>query len=73
VEKGEGGALVARQRAVQLGSVIGNNYLVLKGLKPGEQLEVAGVQKIGDGMPVSVTPPGGGTPVPSAPAKPEGR
>jgi RND family efflux transporter MFP subunit len=73
VEKGEGGALVARQRAVQLGSVIGNNYLVLKGLKPGEQLVVAGVQKIGDGMPVRVTPPGGGTPVPSAPAKPEGR
>jgi len=73
VEKGEGGASVARQRPVQLGSVIGNNYLVLKGLKPGEQLVVAGVQKIGDGMPVTVTPPGGGTPVPSAPAKPEGR
>ena len=72
VEKGEGGVSVARQRAVELGAVIGNDYLVLKGLKPGEQLVVAGVQKIADGMPVTVTPPGGGVP-PSAPAKSEGR
>ena len=72
VEKGEGGASVARQRAVELGAVIGNDYLVLKGLKPGEQLVVAGVQKIADGMPVTVTPPGGAVP-PSAPAKSEGR
>ena len=72
VEKGEGGASVARQRAVELGTVIGNDYLVLKGLKPGEQLVVAGVQKIADGMPVTVTPPGGAG-APSAPAKSEGR
>jgi RND family efflux transporter MFP subunit len=53
-EPGEGGLLVARQRAVQLGPIVGNDYLVLEGLKAGEQLIVSGVQKIGDGMPVSV-------------------
>lgn len=51
-ESGEGGALVAHQRAVQLGTVIGNNYVVSSGLKPGDQLIVSGVQKIGDGAPV---------------------
>jgi multidrug efflux pump subunit AcrA (membrane-fusion protein) len=71
-EKGEGGTLVARQRSVELGAVIGNDYLVLKGLKPGEQLVVAGVQKIADGMPVTVTPPGDAV-APAAPAKSEGR
>jgi RND family efflux transporter MFP subunit len=52
-EKGDGGALVARQRSVQLGPVVGNDYVVLSGLKEGEQLIVSGVQKIGDGMPVT--------------------
>jgi RND family efflux transporter MFP subunit len=52
-EKGAGGALVARQRSVQLGPVVGNDYVVLSGLKEGEQLIVSGVQKIGDGMPVN--------------------
>lgn len=48
----KGGGLVAHQRAVQLGPVVGNNYVVLSGLKAGEKLIVAGVQKIGDGAPV---------------------
>ena len=56
-EKGDAG-LVARQRAVQLGPVVGNDYVVLGGLKEGEQLIVSGVQKIGDGMPVAVQPAG---------------
>ena len=72
VEKGDGGTLVARQRAVELGTVIGNDYLVIKGLKPGEQLVVAGVQKIADGMPVTVTPPGSAA-APSDAGKAEGR
>jgi RND family efflux transporter MFP subunit len=57
VEKGEGGMTVARQRAVQLGPLVGNDYVVLSGLKEGEQLVVAGVQKIGDGAPVQVSAP----------------
>jgi RND family efflux transporter MFP subunit len=54
VEKGEGGMVVARQRSVQLGPVVGNDYVVLSGLAEGEELIVSGVQKIGDGMPVTV-------------------
>ena len=53
-EKGDGGTLVARQRSVQLGPVVGNDYVVLSGLTEGEQLIVSGVQKIGDGVPVTV-------------------
>ncbi len=54
-EKGDKG-LVAKQRAVTVGDIIGNDYVVLDGLKPGEQLIVSGLQKIGDGAPVSITP-----------------
>jgi RND family efflux transporter MFP subunit len=48
----KGGGLVARQRAVQLGPVVGNSYVVVSGLKAGEKLIVGGIQKIGDGAPV---------------------
>lgn len=44
--------LVARQRSVTLGPVIGDSYVVVSGLKDGEQLILAGTQKIGDGAPV---------------------
>lgn len=62
-ESGRGG-LVAHQRAVTLGSVLGNDYVLLGGLKEGEQLIVSGVQKIGDGAPVRASGPGpaGGAP-----------
>jgi RND family efflux transporter MFP subunit len=52
-EPGEGGnGLVARQRSVDLGPVVGNFYTVTKGLKPGEKLITAGIQKVRDGAPV---------------------
>jgi RND family efflux transporter MFP subunit len=63
VEAGQNGAKVAKMRAVKLGAVVGNNYVVLEGLKEGEQLVASGVQKIGDGVPVTQAPPapaGGG-------------
>ena len=50
-EKGESG-LVARQKPVQVGEIIGNDYVVKSGLAPGEQLIVSGLQKIRDGAPV---------------------
>jgi RND family efflux transporter MFP subunit len=50
----EGGKSIARQRAVQLGEVIGNDYVLIDGAKPGERLIVGGIQKIGDGSPVMV-------------------
>jgi RND family efflux transporter MFP subunit len=62
-EPGDGGAIVARQRAVEPGPVVGNDYVIRSGLKPGEKLIVSGVQKIRDGAPVS----------PGAPAAPAGK
>jgi RND family efflux transporter MFP subunit len=52
----DGQSTIARQRPVDLGPLVGNNYVVLKGLTAGEQLIVSGVQKIGDGMPVAPQP-----------------
>ena len=44
---------VARQRPVTLGGVVGEDYLVRGGLKPGERVIVSNLQKIGDGSPVN--------------------
>lgn len=68
-ESGDGGRTVARQRAVDLGAVIGNDYVVKSGLKPGEKLIVSGVQKIGDGAPVTIAAP----PAAASPAAPGGK
>jgi multidrug efflux pump subunit AcrA (membrane-fusion protein) len=51
VEK-DGDKTVARQKGVTLGPLTGNDYIVLNGLKPGEQLITGGIQKIRDGAPV---------------------
>ncbi len=51
-EQGANGQLVARQRPIEVGELLGNDYVVKSGLKPGDQLIVSGVQKIGDGAPV---------------------
>ena len=56
VEK-QGDMTVARQRPVTLGNMVGNDYVLLAGLKPGDQLIVSGIQKIGDGAPVMVGAP----------------
>jgi multidrug efflux pump subunit AcrA (membrane-fusion protein) len=58
------GGLVARQRPVAVGPLTGNDYVITSGLKPGDQVIVAGVQKIADGAPVSAAPP-------AAPKQPE--
>ena len=47
------GKSIAHQRPVTLGEMIGNDYVVEGGLKPGDRVVTAGVQKIGDGAPVS--------------------
>jgi multidrug efflux pump subunit AcrA (membrane-fusion protein) len=72
-EAGEGGALVARQRAVTLGPIVGSDYLVESGLQAGDRLSVGGLQKIGDGAPVSAMPPGGRGPDPAAAGAGAGR
>jgi len=43
---------VARQRLLKLGDTIGNDYVVLDGLKPGDHIITSGLQFLQDGMPV---------------------
>jgi RND family efflux transporter MFP subunit len=50
-EEGEG-ALVARQKPVRLGEIVGNDYVVLAGVAPGDRLIVSGTQMLADGVPV---------------------
>jgi RND family efflux transporter MFP subunit len=51
----EGNATVARARLLQLGEIIGNDYPVLDGLKPGDHVIVSGLQFLQDGAPVTET------------------
>jgi RND family efflux transporter MFP subunit len=46
------GRLVARQRAIQVGEILGNDYRVLGGLQPNEQVVVSGVQRLANGAPI---------------------
>ena len=48
----QGEGFVARQKPVQLGELVGNDYLVTGGLTAGDRLIVSGIQKVGDGVPV---------------------
>jgi RND family efflux transporter MFP subunit len=57
VENGPNGA-AAKMRPVTLGPVVGNAYVVKGGLNPGDRVIVSGLQKIGDGAPVTPMPPG---------------
>jgi RND family efflux transporter MFP subunit len=52
VAEGAGDKLVARQRALKLGSIVGDNYPVLDGIKGGERVVVSGAQKLADGAPI---------------------
>jgi RND family efflux transporter MFP subunit len=69
-----GAGLVAHQTPVQLGDLIGNDYVVLSGLQPGQRIVTAGVQKLADGMPIAEMPAGpasggaGGSGAPPRPA-----
>jgi len=48
----EGGKLVAHQKPLQLGDMMGNDYVVLDGIKPGDKIVVSGTQFLVDGVPV---------------------
>jgi RND family efflux transporter MFP subunit len=53
VAESDGKQTVAKQKPVQLGEIIGNNYVILDGIKPGELIITSGVQMLADGMPVA--------------------
>jgi RND family efflux transporter MFP subunit len=52
VAANEGQATLARQRALKIGEVVGNDYAVLEGVKPGEHVIISGTQFLQDGVPV---------------------
>ena len=53
VAEGSGKSLVARQKMVRLGELMGNQYVVLDGLKAGDRVVVEGSQNLVDGATVS--------------------
>jgi len=49
----EGNGFVARQKLLKLGELVGNQYAVLDGIKPGDHIIVSGTQFLQDGFPVA--------------------
>ncbi|HMF92209.1 MAG TPA: efflux RND transporter periplasmic adaptor subunit [Candidatus Angelobacter sp.] len=56
VAEGQGPQAVARQRVIQVGDMMGNEYVVLDGIQPGDKVIVTSVQMLADGMPVMPQP-----------------
>lgn len=54
VAETQGNGLVARQRAIQVGETMADDYVVLGGLAAGDRVVVSGIQKLGDGAPITV-------------------
>jgi RND family efflux transporter MFP subunit len=53
VAEGKDGALVARQRPLRIGEIVGNDYVVIEGISPGDRVIVSGTQLLLDGAPIS--------------------
>jgi RND family efflux transporter MFP subunit len=53
VAEDQNGKLVAHQRPIRIGETIGNDYVVLDGIKPGDKVIVSGTQFLVDGAPVT--------------------
>ena len=49
----ESNGTVARQKPLKLGDTVGNDFVVLDGLKPGDHVIVSGTQFLQDGTPVT--------------------
>jgi hypothetical protein len=43
---------VAKQRAIKVGPIVGDNYPVLEGIRNGERVVTSGAQKLADGAPI---------------------
>jgi RND family efflux transporter MFP subunit len=56
VAEDQGGKLVARQRAIKVGPIAGDDYAVLDGLKAGERVVTSGAQKLADNAPIQPAP-----------------
>ena len=51
-EPDQKGGYVVHQKPLQIGQIVGNNYVVLDGVKPGDKVVVTGTQFLIDGVPV---------------------
>ncbi len=52
VAEDQNGKMVAHQKTLQVGEMIGNDYFVIDGVKPGDKVIVSGTQFLIDGAPV---------------------
>jgi multidrug efflux pump subunit AcrA (membrane-fusion protein) len=52
VAEDAGGKLVAKQRAIKVGPIVGDAYSILEGIKAGERVVTSGAQKLADGVPI---------------------
>ena len=48
----DGKSTVARQKLLKVGDTLGNDYVVLAGIEPGDHIITSGLQSLQDGMPV---------------------
>ena len=51
-ESDQKGGYVVHQKPLQIGQIVGNDYVVLDGIKPGDKVVVSGTQFLIDGIPV---------------------
>jgi RND family efflux transporter MFP subunit len=51
-EPDQKGGYVVRQKPIQVGDIVGNDYVVLDGIKPGDKVIISGTQFLVDGIPV---------------------
>ena len=66
VAEDAGGRLVAKQRAIQVGPIVGQQYPILGGIKPGERVVTSGTQKLADGAPIQPAPAESRSPSPES-------
>jgi RND family efflux transporter MFP subunit len=52
VAEDQSGKLVAHQKPLRVGDMVGNDYVVLEGVNPGDKVIVSGTQYLVDGAPV---------------------
>jgi len=62
VAEDAGGKLIAKQRAIKVGPITGDNYPVLDGLKAGDRIVTSGAMKLADGAPIQAAPAPGAAP-----------
>jgi len=53
VAEDQNGKLVAHQKPLRIGDTVGNDYVVLEGIKPGDKVVTSGTQYLTDGAPVT--------------------